>query len=226
MNKKIALVTGANRGLGLEVVKQLSALDYIVYQGMRDLKNVDDTIICKTIIPIFLDVTNLDSIKKAKEIIESEQGHLDILVNNAAILFDNWHDISNVDLATINKAFETNTAGPLIVTQSMLPLILKSKHGRIVNVSSELGSLASMPPNSPAYNISKVALNGVTKMFAGLLHPNKILVNSVCPGWTHTDMGGGGRPIPEGAKSIVWAATLSDDGPTGEFFRDGKKLKW
>ncbi|MBC7537385.1 MAG: SDR family oxidoreductase [Bacteriovorax sp.] len=230
MEKRIALVTGANRGIGKEVVKQLAELGYIVFLGSRDLEKGEEAV--KKLIPqdnifcIALDVTNEESINKAKNIIENKFGQLDVLVNNAGILYDSWHDVSNADLKTVREAMDTNTYGPLRVTQAMLPLLLKSTRGRIVNVSSEAGSLASMKAAPPAYNLSKVALNGLTRMFADLLRPKDILVNSVCPGWTHTDMGGGGRPIPEGAKSVVWAVTIHDDGPTGGFFRDGKKLEW
>ena len=131
-----------------------------------------------------------------------------------------------VDLKTIRETFETNTWGSLKVTQEMLPLIQKSTSGRIVNVSSGLGAISSISASHPSYNLSKLALNGITKMFADLLRPQNILVNSVCPGWTNTDMGKGGRPVEEGAKSVVWAITLKDDGPTGGFFRDGKPLDW
>jgi NAD(P)-dependent dehydrogenase (short-subunit alcohol dehydrogenase family) len=230
MEKKIALVTGANRGIGKEVVKQLAELGYIVFLGSRNLENGKETVKklspLDNIFSIALDVTDVESINNAKNIIEKQFGHLDVLVNNAGILYDSWHDVSNADIKTVREAMDTNTYGPLRVTQAMLPLLLKSTRGRIVNVSSEAGSLASMKATPPAYNLSKVALNALTRMFADLLRPKDILVNSVCPGWTHTDMGGGGRPIPEGAKSVIWAVTIHDDGPTGGFFRDGKKLEW
>jgi hypothetical protein len=117
--------------------------------------------------------------------------------------------------------------GPWRLVQALLPLLRLSDHPRIVNVSSEAGSLASMGGGTPAYNVSKVALNALTRMLAAELHPDGILVNSICPGWVATDMGGpGGRPVADGAAGIVWAATLPDDGPTGGFFRDGRPIPW
>lgn len=224
MNKKIALVTGANRGIGLEVVKQLVELDFIVFAGSRNTTKVQAT--TDNIIPIFLDVTAEESILKARDIIHEKFGLLDVLVNNAGIFCDDDSDILNVDLKTIQKTFETNTFGPIRIIQAMVPLLLKSKSARIVNVSSGLGSLSSIGTTHPSYNLSKLSLNAVTKMFAEMLRSQNILVNSVCPGWTNTDMGKGGRPVLEGAKSVVWAVTIKDDGPTGGFFRDGKKLEW
>jgi NAD(P)-dependent dehydrogenase (short-subunit alcohol dehydrogenase family) len=148
-------------------------------------------------------------------------------VNNAAILYDTWQSATNADLAVVREALETNLFGAWRLCQAFLPLMRRSGHGRIVNVSSEAGSLGSMGAGTPAYNVSKVALNGLTRMLAAELRGAGILVNSVCPGWVATDMGGaGGRPVEDGAASVVWAVTLSDDGPTGGFFRDGKPLSW
>lgn len=127
----------------------------------------------------------------------------------------------------MQEAVETNLYGPWRMAQMFLPLLRHSQHGRIVNVSSEAGSLASMGGGTPAYSITKAALNALTRMLAAELRGEHILVNAVCPGWVATDMGGsGGRPVKDGAASVVWAVTLPDDGPTGGFFRDGKALKW
>ena len=132
----------------------------------------------------------------------------------------------SADLARVQTIFEANLFGSWRLAQACAPLLRKSEHGRLVNVSSEAGSLASMGAGTPGYSLSKLALNGLTKMLSDALKSSGVLVNSVCPGWTATDMGGGGRPVSEGAKSVVWAATLPDDGPTGGFFRDGKPLSW
>ena len=229
MNKKIVLITGANRGIGLEVAKQLIELNYFVILGMRNvnhdniqLKSIDS----KNSMMISLDVTNFESISTAKKIIEEKFNHLDVLVNNAGIFLDNDTDVLSVDLNVVQKTFETNTFGALRVAQEMTPLLIKSKSARIVNVSSGLGALSTLDSSHPSYNLSKLALNGITKMLAQMLKPHNVLVNSVCPGWTNTDMGKGGRPVHEGAKSVVWAVTLNDNGPTGGYFRDGKKLEW
>jgi NAD(P)-dependent dehydrogenase (short-subunit alcohol dehydrogenase family) len=155
-------------------------------------------------------------------------GKLDVLVNNAAILYDSWQRAASADLETVREAFETNTLGAWRMCQAFLPLLRQSEHARVVNVSSESGSLSSMGGGTPAYSVSKAALNALTRMLADELSAARILVNSVCPGWVATEMGGPGAPrtVGEGAAGIVWAATLPDDGPTGGFFRDGEPLSW
>lgn len=150
-----------------------------------------------------------------------------MLVNNAAILYDTWQHAVDAALGVVHEALETNTLGPWRMTQALLPLLRRSRQARIVNVSSEAGSLAGMQGGTPAYSLSKAALNALTRMLAAELRGAGILVNAVCPGWVATDMGGsGGRPVAEGAAGIIWAATLPDDGPSGGFFRDGKPLPW
>jgi NAD(P)-dependent dehydrogenase (short-subunit alcohol dehydrogenase family) len=154
-------------------------------------------------------------------------GKLDVLVNNAAITYDTWQRAAGADLAVVREAAETNLYGPWLMVREFLPLLRASGHGRIVNVSSEAASLASMGSGTPAYTASKVALNALTRMLAAELRGDRILVNAVCPGWVATDMGGpGGRPVADGAASVTWAETLPDDGPTGGFFRDGHPLPW
>ena len=149
-------------------------------------------------------------------------GRLDVLVNNAAITYDTWQRAVDADLAVVREAAETNLYGPWLMVQRFLPLLRASEHPRIVNVSSEAASLASLGGGTPAYTASKVALNALTRMLAAELRRDHVLVNAVCPGWVATDMGGpGGRPVEAGAASVVWAATLPDFGPTGGFFRDG-----
>jgi NAD(P)-dependent dehydrogenase (short-subunit alcohol dehydrogenase family) len=175
-----------------------------------------------------LDVSDPASIERLRAWVASEFGVLDVLVNNAAILYDSWQRAVDSDLAGVQQALDTNTFGPWRMAQAFIPLLRQSKHGRIVNVSSEGGSLASMGGGTPAYSVSKAALNAVTRLLAGELRGDRILVNSICPGWTATDMGGASAPRSpaEGARGIVWAATLPDDGPSGGFFRDGKPLAW
>lgn len=224
----IALVTGANRGIGFEVVRQLASLGMTVILGARDLEKGIAAAEQLTseglkVLPHQLDVSSQASIDQLAAQVEE----LDILVNNAGILYDTWQKPSTADLDVVREAFETNTFGAWRMCKTFIPIIHRSEHGRIVNVSSEAGSLASMSGGTPAYSTSKVALNALTRMLAAELRGTKILVNSVCPGWVATEMGGeGGRPVEQGAASVVWAATLPDDGPTGGFFRDGKPLPW
>jgi NAD(P)-dependent dehydrogenase (short-subunit alcohol dehydrogenase family) len=226
----IAIVTGGNRGIGLEVCRQLAELNYTVILGARDQRKGERAAIglsTERVIPRQLDVTDPQSIACLKDWVASEFGVLDVLVNNAAIHYDTWERAVTSDLNVVQEAMETNVYGPWRMVQTFLPLLRDSPHGRIVNVSSEAGSLASMGGGTPAYSMTKAALNALTRMLAAELRQDQILVNSVCPGWVATDMGGqGGRPVREGAASVIWAVTLTDDGPTGGFFRDGRPLAW
>jgi NAD(P)-dependent dehydrogenase (short-subunit alcohol dehydrogenase family) len=151
---------------------------------------------------------------------------VDVLVNNAAILYDTWAHARDADLDEVHEALETNLFGAWRMCEAFLPHLRASGHGRIVNVSSGAGSISEMSGGTPAYSVSKAALNALTRILAAELRSDGILVNAVCPGWTATDMGGGGRPVSEGAAGIVWAAELPDDGPTGGFFRDGRAIAW
>jgi len=152
---------------------------------------------------------------------------LDVLVNNAAILYDTWQRGVDADLDQVREAFETNLLGAWRVTQAVLAHLRDSPAARIVNVSSGAGALHDMGGGTPAYRTSKAALNALTRILAAELRGDRILVNAVCPGWVATDMGGaGGRPVAQGAAGIVWAATLPDDGPTGGFFRDQRPIDW
>ncbi len=228
----LALVTGANRGIGLEVCRQLARRGFSVVLGSRDLAKGQQAAALfiqqgLSLDVQQLDVTDLDSVERLRQYVAAQFGRLDVLVNNAATLYDTWQDAVTADLTVVQRALDTNTFGAWRMCQAFVPLLRHSQHGRIVNVSSESGSLTSMGAGTPAYAVSKVALNALTRMLADELRSAGILVNSVCPGWVATDMGGaGGRPVEDGAAGIVWAATLPDDGPTGGFFRDGKPLPW
>lgn len=225
----IALVTGSSRGIGREVCRQLAGLGYTVLASAR---SADDAAavaadLGERVAPLTLDVTSPSDAARAADAVADRYGVLDVLVNNAAITYDTWQQAVDADLDVVREATETNLYGAWRLVQAMLPLLRASRHGRIVNVSSEAGSLTSMGGGTPAYTVSKVALNALTRMLAAELRPDRILVNAVCPGWVATDMGGhGGRPVAAGAASVVWAATLPDDGPTGGFFRDGRALPW
>lgn len=230
---KIALVTGANRGIGLEVVRQLARKGFLVMlgsrnakKGERQAKRLRDEGLA-TIMSLQLDVSNERSIEKAYRFIKKEFGRLDVLVNNAGIFIDSGSTL-NAKLDTIRKTFEVNTLAAFRLSQLFLPLMIKNKYGRIVNVSSGMGQLDDMYGGSPGYRISKTALNAVTRIFAHEAKGKGVLVNSVCPGWVKTDMGGpeAELPVEKGADTIVWLATLPSKGPTGGFFRQRKRIPW
>jgi NAD(P)-dependent dehydrogenase (short-subunit alcohol dehydrogenase family) len=226
------VVTGANRGIGLEVARRLAALGHRVVLGSRDpergrraARGLDpsgrDVVACR------LDVTDPADVAALVDLMTGEFGRVDALVNNAAIDYDTDARAVTADLDRVHAAFETNLFGAWRTTQALLPLLRAAPHPRVVNVSSEGGSLASMGGGTPAYSTSKAALNALTRVLAGELRHDRVLVNAVCPGWVATDMGGpGGRPVGEGAASVVWAVTLPDGGPTGGFFRDGRPVPW
>lgn len=223
-----ALVTGANRGIGREVVRQLAAQGYSVLLGARDRAKGEAATreIGRGVEAIILDVADPASIDQTAADIAARFGGIDILVNNAGIHYDTWEQATNADWRIIREAFETNLFGAWRLAQALAPAMRAKGWGRVVNVSSESGSLASMGAGTPAYSTSKAALNALTRCLAAELHGTGVLVNATCPGWTATDMGGGGRPVSEGAASVVWAVTLADDGPSGGFFRDGRALPW
>jgi NAD(P)-dependent dehydrogenase (short-subunit alcohol dehydrogenase family) len=231
MTDKTALVSGANRGLGFETARQLAEKGYRVLLGIRDPakgKTTKETFRNQGFDAHFveLDTGSPASIEKAAAEITERFGALDVLVNNAAVHYDTWQRVDAPDFRIVEEALAINTLGPWRLTVALLPLLRASGSARIVNVSSGSGQLGSMTGTTPGYSLSKIGLNALTLMFANELRGSGILVNAVCPGWVATDMGGGGRPIPEGARGIVWAATLSDNGPTGGFFRDGKPIDW
>jgi NAD(P)-dependent dehydrogenase (short-subunit alcohol dehydrogenase family) len=229
---RIALVTGGNRGIGRELVAQLSAAGDTALLGARNVVGAREvaTALADTagrveIVP--LDVADPAGIARAARHVTNAHGRLDVLVNNAAIHYDTRQRGVDADLAVVREALETNLLGAWRVTQAFLPLLRRSARPRLVNVSSESGSLASMGGGTPAYSVSKAALNALTRVLADELRGDGVLVNAVCPGWTATDMGGrGGRPVADGAASVMWAVDLPDDGPTGGFFRDGERVPW
>ena len=227
----VALVTGANRGLGLESVRQLSALGFTVLLGARDVKRGRDAaegIVGGRVHPVVLDVISESDVARCGDLIAREHGgRLDVLINNAAIHYDSDETALTADFRIVDEALATNVVGAWRVAQMAARLMRPRRRGRIVNVSSGAGAWDSLDASTPAYRISKLALNGLTLMLADELEGSGILVNAVCPGWVATDMGGsGGRPVEDGARGIVWAATLPDGGPTGGFFRDGRPIPW
>ena len=230
---RVALVTGANRGIGFEVCRQLATRGFAVLLTARDAEKAQSAgnrlASIGQVERLALDVADASSIKNAENEVATKYGYLDVLVNNAGINYDTWETAEDADInGTVMQTITTNLLGPWRVCQAFLPLLRKSRAARIVNVSSESGSLAHMGAGPPAYQVTKAALNALTRTLAGELRHAHILVNAVCPGWVATDMGGAGAPrsVNDGAAGIVWAATLPDNGPTGGFFRDGKPLAW
>ena len=218
-------MSGANRGIGLEVCRQLAQRGWTVKLGARDLAKGERAAraIDGEVEAIELDVADAGSVESAAARLD----RLVALVNNAAILYDTWQRGVDADLDQVRAAFETNLLGAWRVAQATIPLLRASRSGRIVNVSSGAGALTDMGGGTPAYRTSKAALNALTRILAAELRRDRILVNAICPGWVATDMGGaGGRPVSEGAAGIVWAVELRDDGPTGGFFRDGRPIAW
>lgn len=211
---KVALVTGANRGIGLEVCRQLAARGLRVIATSRRGE--------RGTLP--LDVTDAESIRACAR----EAGRVDVLVNNAAILVAEERALLATPLDDLRRTFETNVFGALAVCQAFVPGMVRRRYGRVVNVSSGAGQLSSMGTYAPAYSISKAALNAVTLQLAAAVRGGGVLVNAVNPGWVRTRMGGRSAPrsVEEGADTIVWAATLPDDGPTGTFFSDRRPIEW
>jgi len=221
---RTALVTGANRGIGLEVCRQLAGLGFSVLLGSRDRGKGEAAArsLGGAVRAVVLDVADPDAAAR----ILAEIGPVDVLVNNAGIHYDTGQRATSADWRIIEEAFATNFFGAWRLIQAFAPPMRRQGWGRIVNVSSQAGSLQGMGAGTPAYATSKAALNAITRLTAAELSGSGVLVNAVCPGWTATDMGGGGRPVAEGARSVVWGVGLPDDGPSGGFFRDGKPLPW
>jgi NAD(P)-dependent dehydrogenase (short-subunit alcohol dehydrogenase family) len=217
----IAVITGANRGIGLEVARQLAARGDTAVLTARDPAKAQVAAERVGARAAQLDVSDPESVARFAESI----AEVDALVNNAAINYDTRERATTADLDLVRETLETNLLGAWRTTQALLPHLNRSEHPRIVNVSSGSGQLSDMGGGTPAYRVSKTALNALTRMLAAELP--RARVNSVCPGWVATDMGGaGGRPVAEGAASVMWAIDVPDGGPTGGFFRDGRPLPW
>jgi NAD(P)-dependent dehydrogenase (short-subunit alcohol dehydrogenase family) len=232
--KRVALVTGANRGIGFEIVRQLARNGLRVILTSRDEKKGlrAQKALAKQGFDVFyrkLDVTRPASVTGLARYLVKQHARLDVLVNNAGIMVDSF---STSVLEEREEAFhttlDTNVFGALRVCQAVVPMMQKQDYGRIVNLSSGLGQLHDMGDGSAAYRMSKTALNALTRMLAAATAADNILVNSMCPGWVRTDMGGASasRSVEKGAETAVWLATLPDGGPTGGFFRDKKPIPW
>jgi NAD(P)-dependent dehydrogenase (short-subunit alcohol dehydrogenase family) len=218
-----ALVTGANRGIGREVARQLAAAGRDVIVSARDAAKAEEAAAAVGGRPLQLDVSDPASIATAV----GELTALDVLVNNAGVGTDWGVSGADPDFGAIQSALETNFFGAYRLTVGVLPLLRRSEHPRVVNVSSGMGGVAEMGGWSPGYRVSKAALNAMTRILSTELAEAGVLVNSACPGFVDTDMGsqfGAKKPVEDGAAGIFWLATLPDDGPTGGFFRDGRPL--
>lgn len=234
--KKVAVVTGGNRGLGFEASRQLAKKGYQVVLTSRDEakgKPAAEKLQAEGLDVTYhpLDVTTEESSQKLAQFIREKFGRLDALVNNAAIYIDaqdGENSVFTAKIDTLRETMETNVYGVLRVTQALIPLMKEQNYGRIVNVSSGMGQLSDMDGGYTGYRISKAALNALTRILSSELQGTNILVNSVCPGWVKTDMGGANAPrTPEqGVDTIVWLATIPDGGQTGGFFRDRKPIDW
>ena len=223
----IALVTGANRGLGRETARQLAERGYEVIASARDATKAREAAGAIGGRPLELDMADPASIERAAAGVAQDPGALDVLVNNAGIGSDFGVAGVEPDFDAIQRALDTNFFGAYRLTVALLPLLRKSEHPRVVNVSSGMGGVAEMGGWSPGYRVSKAALNAMTRILSTELAEAGVKVNSACPGFVDTDMGGplgAQKPVEDGAGGIVWLATLPDDGPSGGFFRDGNPV--
>ncbi|NNU84923.1 SDR family oxidoreductase [Geobacillus sp. BMUD] len=232
-DKKVALVTGGNRGIGYELVKQLAWRGYTAILTSRDPEkgwqaaqqlrelNLDVSFVA-------MDVANQESIRQAAMTVNEQYGALDVLINNAGVYLDGNQKLVDMEPSVLERTMATNFFGSYYVIRSFLPLMEKKGYGRIINISSEYGAMREMSyPGVGAYKLSKLALNGLTQLIAAEVSGD-IKVNAVDPGWVRTDMGGPSAPRSpkQAAQSILWLAEIGPDGPNGGFFRDGKRIDW
>jgi NAD(P)-dependent dehydrogenase (short-subunit alcohol dehydrogenase family) len=230
---RVALVTGANRGLGLETARQLLERGLLVAMAGRDREATERArrgldAAAERAFGVELDVTDDASIEQARRAILDRFGPVDVLVNNAAVLLDDSEPVLAIPPQSFRHTFATNLFGAIEVCRRFVPEMAERRWGRVVNVSSSAGQLAEMSTYAPAYSMSKAALNAFTRILAATYRECGVLANVVDPGWVRTDMGGPSAPrsVEEGADTIVWLATLPDRGPSGRFFRDRRPIAW
>jgi NAD(P)-dependent dehydrogenase (short-subunit alcohol dehydrogenase family) len=231
--QRIALVTGGNRGIGLETCRQLAGRGIKVILGSRDAARGSAAarelaVAGAHVEARQLDVSSAKSISECMNWVRHDLGQLDILVNNAGVMIEEGDADPLEELEIIRETMQTNVYGPFLLSRLAIPIMKSRRHGRIVNLSSGMGSLAEMGAGYIAYRLSKAGINVVTRVIAAETEGMGILVNSVDPGWVRTEMGGRGasRTLEKGAETVTWLATLPDDGPTGAFFRDRKAIAW
>ena len=234
MERRVAVVTGGNRGIGFEICRQLARNGLQVVLTCRDAKKgaaAADRLKGEglDVIARVLDVTLAAEANDLAAWLDGRYRRLDVLVNNAGILIDpKGARALTLEIEVLRRTMETNAYGALIVSQALVPLMKKNGYGRIVNMSSMLGQLQDMNAQTPAYRVSKTALNALTRIMASELQGTGIKVNAMSPGWVRTDMGGSNapRPVEQGADTAVWLATLPDDGPSAGYFMDRKAIAW
>lgn len=232
-SQPVVLITGANRGIGLETARELARRNFHVVLAARDeakgraaASSIQSAGGTATFLA--LDVNSSASIRAAANNFAAIADHLDVLINNAAIYPDEGTSVLTIPRTQMEQTFATNVFGPLEVTQAFLPLLRKSNAARVINFSSGGGQLDSLSSDVPSYRLSKLAINGLTIMLAAALAADNIAVNSMCPGWVRTDMGGANAPrsVEEGADTAVWLTAEAPQELTGKFFRDRKEIPW
>jgi NAD(P)-dependent dehydrogenase (short-subunit alcohol dehydrogenase family) len=229
-NQRVAVVTGGNRGIGLEVSRQLAAKGLKVVLTARDLGKAREAAMSLPgdAVPFGLDVTDPEGPGRLLEFADRDLGGVDVLVNNAGVFLDRDFGGLNLPMQVLRDTLEVNLVGPWQLTEAVVPGMRQRGYGRVVNVSSGMGAMSEMSGGYAAYRVSKGSLNALTRILADELRGTNVLVNAACPGWVQTEMGGprAPRPVAEGADTLVWLATLPDGGPTGAFFRDRRQISW